>query len=68
MRQADRKIFLTENAPFDASPKNTVIPHGVDLSTFSPAASAMDGKRNRVVGRIRKSKVKKWFYLPLRLF
>ena len=60
MRQADRKIFLTENAPFDASPKNTVIPHGVDLSTFSPAAPAMGEKKLiGVVGRIRKSKGQK---------
>ena len=44
MRQADQKVFLTEEAPFDASPKNSVIPHGVDLNTFSPAAPTIDEK------------------------
>lgn len=60
MRQADRKIFLTEEAPFDASPKNSVIPHGVDLTTFSPLASATGEKKQiGVVGRIRKTKGQK---------
>ena len=60
MRQADRKIFLTEEAPFDASPKNSVIPHGVDLTTFNPSASAIDEKKQiGVVGRIRKTKGQK---------
>lgn len=60
MRQADRKIFLTEEAPFDASPKNSVIPHGVDLTTFSPSASAIGEKKQiGVVGRIRKTKGQK---------
>ena len=60
MRQADQKVFLTEEAPFDASSKNSVIPHGVDLNTFSPAAPAMDEKKQiGVVGRIRKTKGQK---------
>lgn len=60
MRQADRKIFLTEEAPFDTSPKNSVIPHGVDLTTFSPSASTSgDKKLIGVVGRIRKTKGQK---------
>lgn len=60
MRQADRKIFLTEEAPFDTSPKNSVIPHGVDLNTFGPVASPMGGgKQIGVVGRIRKPKGQK---------
>jgi len=60
MRQADRKIFLTEEAPFDTSPKNSVIPHGVDLTTFSPSAfTSGDKKLIGVVGRIRKTKGQK---------
>ena len=60
MNQADQKIFLTEDAPFDASPKNSVIPHGVDLTSFSPAASPLSEKKQiGVVGRIRKTKGQK---------
>jgi mannosyltransferase len=60
MNQADRKIFLTEDAPFDTSSKNSVIPHGVDLTNFSPAASSSEEKKLiGVVGRIRKTKGQK---------
>lgn len=60
MNQADRKIFLTEEAPFDVSPKNGVIPHGVDLRNFSPVASPFEEKKQiGVVGRIRKTKGQK---------
>ena len=60
MRQADRKLFLTKEAPFDTSPKNSVIPHGVNLTTFSPSESAIGEKKLiGIVGRIRKTKGQK---------
>ena len=60
MNQADQKIFLTEGAPFDTSPKNSVIPHGIDLTTFNPGSSPVEEKKQiGVVGRIRKTKGQK---------
>ena len=60
MNQADRKIFLTEEAPFDTSSKNSVIPHGVDLTNFHPTVSPLEEKKQiGVVGRIRKTKGQK---------
>lgn len=60
MQQADRRVFLTNDAPFDRSPKNNIIPHGVDLKHFAATSRPLEEKKQiGVVGRIRKAKGQK---------
>ena len=69
MNRADRKIFLTQDAAFDDSPKNCFIPHGINTAYFSSDSLTLAEKKQiGVVGRVRKSKGQKVVFNALYSF